>query len=229
MASKAFPFSKLALLFSAFLENFRHPEEILARIAPRSQSEFQNLEFLGQRPDLENQVLLFHAETVLLRSSTLFPYFMLMAFEAGSLIRALILFVLYPFICLCHQDLSLQVMVFLCFLGLKKERFIEGRAVLPKFFLEDVGRESFEVLRRGKLTVAVSDLPQVMVESFLKDYLDVDFVVGRDLKACRGYFVGLMEERRDYKAFQVVKMSLISLELAASGSVLIMHGFPIAR
>ncbi|KAL0410308.1 UNVERIFIED_CONTAM: putative glycerol-3-phosphate acyltransferase 3 [Sesamum latifolium] len=208
MAPKAFPFSKLALLFSAFLDNFRDPRRNLGKnCSPRSQSEFRNLEFLGQRPDLENQVLLFHAETVLLRSSSLFPYFMLVAFEAGSLIRAIILFVLYPFICLCHQDLALEVMVFVCFLGLKKERFIEGRAVLPKFFLEDVSRESFEVLRRGKLTIAVSGLPQVMVESFLKDYLDVDFVVGRDLKACRGYFVGLMEERRDYNAFQVVKMS----------------------
>ncbi|KAK6139713.1 hypothetical protein DH2020_026544 [Rehmannia glutinosa] len=37
-------------------------------------------------------------------------------------------------------------MVMVCFFGLKKEKFIEGRAVLPKFFLEDVGKESFEVL-----------------------------------------------------------------------------------
>ncbi|XP_011094147.2 probable glycerol-3-phosphate acyltransferase 3 [Sesamum indicum] len=131
---------------------------------------------------------------------------MLVAFEAGGLIRALILFLLYPMISLCRQELALKVMVFVCFLGLKKERFVEGRAVLPKFFLEDVGRESFEVLRRGKMTVGVSDLPQVMVESFLRDYLEVDFVVGRELKVFRGYFVGLMEERRE-RGFQVVKMA----------------------
>ncbi|KAK6139724.1 hypothetical protein DH2020_026534 [Rehmannia glutinosa] len=85
-------------------------------------------------------------------------------------------------------------MVMVCFFGLKKEKFIEGRAVLPKFFLEDVGKESFEVLRRGKITVAVTDLPRVMVESFLRDYLEIDFVVGRELKAFGGYFVGVMEE-----------------------------------
>ncbi|KAL0346869.1 UNVERIFIED_CONTAM: putative glycerol-3-phosphate acyltransferase 2 [Sesamum calycinum] len=230
MAPKAFPFSKLALLFSAFLDNFRDPRRNLGKnCSPRSQFEFQNLEFLGQRHDLDNQVLIFHAETVLLRSSSLFPYFMLVAFEAGSLIRALILFVLYPFICLCHQDLALEVMVFVCFLGLKKERFIEGRAVLPKFFLEDVGRESFEVLRRCKLTIAVSDLPQVMVESFLKDYLDVDFVVGRDLKACGGCFVGLMEERRDYNAFQVVKMSPNVIGVGCFRKCFDHEWFPIAR
>ncbi|KAL0346870.1 UNVERIFIED_CONTAM: putative glycerol-3-phosphate acyltransferase 3 [Sesamum calycinum] len=117
----------------------------------------------------------------------------------------------YPFsslsiISLCRQELALKVMVFVCFVGLKKERFVEGRAVLPKFFLEDVGRESFEVLRRGKMTVGVSDLPQVMVESFLRDYLEVDYVAGRELKAFCGYFCGLMEERRE-RAFQVVKMA----------------------
>ncbi|KAK6147466.1 hypothetical protein DH2020_018378 [Rehmannia glutinosa] len=78
-----------------------------------------------------------------------------------------------------------------------KARFLEGRAVLPKFFLEDVGIESFQVLRRGKKMVAVSNLPRVMVESFLTDYLNIDFVVASDLKVFCGYFVGLMEERRD--------------------------------
>ncbi|KAL0410307.1 UNVERIFIED_CONTAM: putative glycerol-3-phosphate acyltransferase 3 [Sesamum latifolium] len=53
-----------------------------------------------------------------------------------------------------NQELALKVMVFVCFVGLKKESFVEGRAVLPKFFLEDVGRESFEVVRRGKMSVA---------------------------------------------------------------------------
>ncbi|KAL0344936.1 UNVERIFIED_CONTAM: putative glycerol-3-phosphate acyltransferase 3 [Sesamum radiatum] len=52
-----------------------------------------------------------------------------------------------------------------------------------------------EVLRRGKKTVGVSNLPQVMVESFLRDHLDIDYVVGKDLKVFCGYFVGLMEER----------------------------------
>ncbi|KAI3443445.1 hypothetical protein Pfo_000110 [Paulownia fortunei] len=199
---------KLALFFSILLhQHFRVPKrKVHEDFYAASQFGFQKFQFLGHRSDLENQVLIFHAERVLLRSSSLFPYFMLVAFEAGSLFRALILFLLHPFISLCREDLALKVMVMVCFLGLKKERFIEGRAVLPKFFLEDVGRESFEVLRRGKITVAVSDLPQVMVESFLTDYLDVDFVVGRDLKVCCGYFVGVMEERRE-NAFQVVKIS----------------------
>ncbi|KAI3447306.1 hypothetical protein Pfo_003971 [Paulownia fortunei] len=159
--------------------------------------------------DLENQALIFNVETALLRSSSLFPYFMLVAFEAGSLIRAFLLFVLYPFIRLCREDFALKLMVMICFVGLNKERFREGRAVLPKFFLEDVGMESFEVLRRAKKTVALSNLPQVMIESFLTDYLNIDFVVGKDLKVFCGYFVGLTEERGEFlpdNPFQVVEL-----------------------
>ncbi|KAI3443446.1 hypothetical protein Pfo_000111 [Paulownia fortunei] len=214
MALKAFSFRKLVLIFSVLLNHFRNPRRNLGKNfcsgSAASQVEFQKFQFLGQRPDLEDQVLVFNVERALLKSSSLFPYFMLVAFEAGSLVRALILFVLYPFISLFHEDFAFKVMVMVCFIGLKKERFIEGRAVLPKFFLEDVGMECFQVLRRGNKTVALSDLPRVMVESFLTDYLNIDFVVGRDLKVFHGYFVGLMEERSELflgeNSFQVANI-----------------------
>ena len=45
----------------------------------------------------------------------------------------------------------------------------------------------------GKRKVAVSDMPRIMVEYFLKHYLGVDAVRGRELKVVSGYFVGLME------------------------------------
>ncbi|KAF7846543.1 hypothetical protein BT93_L4180 [Corymbia citriodora subsp. variegata] len=83
------------------------------------------------------------------------------------------------------------------FFGLKKESFRAGSAVLPKFLLEDVGLEGFEMVKkRGGKRVGVSGLPQVMVESFLRDYLEVDMVVGRELKVVRGYYVGLVERKR---------------------------------
>ncbi|KAK4391947.1 putative glycerol-3-phosphate acyltransferase 3 [Sesamum angolense] len=194
---------KLSLLFSVLiLKYFRNPKRTIHQEnfhtadSVASKSEHHKLQVLGQRQDLENKFLIFNVETSLLRSSSLFPYFLLVAFEAGSPIRAFIFLILYPFIILCRDDLALKLMVIICFFGLSKERFREGRAVLPKFFLENVGRESFEVLRRGKKTVGVSNLPQVMVQSFLRD-LDIDYVVGKDLKVFCGYFVGLMEERRE--------------------------------
>lgn len=160
--------------------------------------------------------MIVHAESGLLRRQNLFPYFMLVAFEAGSVIRAFVLLLAYPFITLCGEDFALKVMVMISFFGLKKDRFFEGSAVLPKYFLEDVGRESFEVVKRGKKKIAVSDLPQVMVERFLVDYLDIDVVYGREMKVFGGYFVGLMEERRDFDVFQEMKITPNAIGVACS-------------
>lgn len=121
---------------------------------------------------------------------------MLVAFEAGGLIRAILLILLYPFVCLAGPEMGLNMMVMICFFGIKAESFRVGRAVLPKFLLEDVGSEMFEVLNRGGKKVGVSNLPQVMVESFLREYLEIDFVVGRQLKVFCGYYIGLMEDKK---------------------------------
>ncbi|WCJ44544.1 glycerol-3-phosphate acyltransferase 3 [Euphorbia peplus] len=141
--------------------------------------------------------LVFDMEGTLLKSPSLFPYFMLVAFEAGGLIRALILLLLYPFVCVLGEDnLGLKIMVFVSFFGIKKDKFRAGRAVLPKFFLEDVGLEGFEVVMRFEKKIGVSTkLPRIMIEGFLKEYMGVEGVLGRELKVAYGYFVGLMEEK----------------------------------
>ncbi|CAI9769336.1 unnamed protein product [Fraxinus pennsylvanica] len=125
-------------------------------------------------------------EEALLKSSSLFPYFMLVAFEAGSLIRALVLFLSYPFVCLFGKEIGIRIMVLICFCGIKKANYRLGRSVLPKFFLKDVGYEGFQVVMKYKKKVAVSDMPNLMVEGFLRDCLDVNAVVGRDLKVVFG-------------------------------------------
>lgn len=147
--------------------------------------------------DLSQKTLIFDVEETLLRSSSMFPYFMLVAFESGSLIRAFLLFVLYPLLFLVNDELSIKIMVMVSFFGIKKDGFRVGSSVLPKFFLEDVGLEGFDVLKRGKKTIGVSKLPQVMVECFLKDYLEIDYVFGREIKVFRGYFVGLMKDNKN--------------------------------
>ncbi|OVA13560.1 Phospholipid/glycerol acyltransferase [Macleaya cordata] len=95
--------------------------------------------------------------------------------------------------------MGLQIMVMVCFFGIRKDSFRVGRAVLPKFFLEDVGFEGFEVLMRGGRKVGVTDFPRVMVESFLREYLEIDVVVGRELKVFKGYYIGLMEDHNNNK------------------------------
>ncbi|KAM7253046.1 hypothetical protein ACFE04_025664 [Oxalis oulophora] len=151
---------------------------------------------LHKKSDLSKQTLIFELEGVLLKSFSFFPYFMLVTLETSGLFRAFILFLLYPFICFFHKELRLKLMVFLCFFGIRKENFRMGTAVLPKLLLEDVATQGYEMVMTCGKRIGVSSLPHVMVEGFLKDYIGVDAVVGRELKAVWGVYIGLMEEKK---------------------------------
>ncbi|XP_010267918.1 PREDICTED: probable glycerol-3-phosphate acyltransferase 3 [Nelumbo nucifera] len=196
---KAFSFKALLLYISRILlRRLRNPRSLWRKGSNAQlfgQPRFQKFHSFAHRSEISDQTLIFDVEGALLRPSSLFPYFMLVAFEAGSLLRSLVLLLLYPFVCMASEEMGLKIMVFVCFFGIKKESFRVGAAVLPKFFLEDVGVEGFETLRKFRRNVGVSALPKVMVEGFLRDYLGVESVVGRELKVFRGYFVGLMEDK----------------------------------
>lgn len=145
-----------------------------------------------------NITMICSVEDGLLRSSNLFPYFMLVAFEAGSILRGMVLLSLYPFLGLVgSEEVRLRIMVMVSFFGIWKDGFRFGSSVLPKYFLQDVGLEVFEAMNNKKILkrVGVSKMPRIMVESFLKDYMGFDCVVGRELKVFHGFFVGLMEEK----------------------------------
>ncbi|KAJ4956970.1 hypothetical protein NE237_013753 [Protea cynaroides] len=211
MGSKAFYSSFKALLLSFFLilpKKLSNPRSLHRKVSSSKFQRFPSLACNRSSDEPSNQTIIFDVEGALLRSSSLFPYFMLVAFEAGGLLRALVLLLLYPFICcMLSEEMSLNFMVMVCFLGIKRENCRAGRAVLPKFFLEDVGLESFEVMMRFGRKVGISCLPTLMVEDFLKDYLEVDCVVGRELKVFHGYCVGLMEEKKmiDAKVMEVLE------------------------
>ncbi|VAI14048.1 unnamed protein product [Triticum turgidum subsp. durum] len=143
---------------------------------------------------------------LLLSSGSLFPYFMLVAIEAGGLLRGLLLLLLYPFIACIGGDVAIRAMAFVAFCGLRATRFRAGRAVLPRWLLENVGLEAFDAVRRrwssgaaGRRAAVVwaSRMPRVMVEPFLKDYLEADVadvVAAREMKVLWGLYTGLMEE-----------------------------------
>ncbi|KAE9611869.1 putative glycerol-3-phosphate 1-O-acyltransferase [Lupinus albus] len=170
-----------------------------------TQFKYQKFPSLLNRSDLSDHTLIFDVENALLKSSSLFPYFMLVAFEAGGLLRAFVFVLLYPFVCLAGEKMGLKIMIMTCFFGIKEDSFRVGRSVLPKFFLEDVGSEMFEVLNRGGKKVGVTNLPRIMVESFVKEYLEIDFVIGSELKVFCGYHIGLMDDRKTMHALEQVQ------------------------
>ncbi|KAE8769088.1 Acyltransferase family protein [Hordeum vulgare] len=82
-------------------------------------------------------------------SSFPFPYFMLVALEAGGYLRGLVLLLLYPII-LCmggDSDPAVRLMAMVAFCGLRPSQFLAGCAVLPKWLIEDVAAEGFETMR----------------------------------------------------------------------------------
>ncbi|XP_072996894.1 probable glycerol-3-phosphate acyltransferase 3 [Typha latifolia] len=195
MFSKAF-FRSLFFFYRSFLRKFR-----ISPTPPHGKSpKYPSLE------KLPNQVLVCDVEGGLLRSSSTFPYFMLVALEAGGFLRGLLLLLLYPLLCCVSEEVGIKVMVMVSFAGVKKEGFRVGRAVLPKFFLQDVGLEGFEMLRRSRRRVCVSRMPRVMVEGFLKDYLEVEVVLGRELRELRGYYTGLMQEEEDQSKSKAMEL-----------------------
>ncbi|XP_047060061.1 probable glycerol-3-phosphate acyltransferase 3 [Lolium rigidum] len=159
----------------------------------------------------------------LLRSSPsgLFPYFMLVALEAGGFLRGAVLLLLYPLLCCVgiRGDTALRVMAMAAFCGLRESRLHAGRAVLPKWFMEDVSVDGFEAMRGARRRVCVTSMPRVMVDGFLREYLGAEVVVGKGMKLLFGFYTGLMEDEEVILDLEEKKIMLEGDAVAFSGSL----------
>nr|GMC90749.1 glycerol-3-phosphate 2-O-acyltransferase 4 [Ipomoea batatas] len=116
-----------------------------------------------------------------------FPYFMLVAIEAGSLLRGLVLLLSFPLIAIAYiffsEALAIQTLIYISFAGLKvRDIELASRAVLSRFYAADVRRESFEVFDKCKRKVVVTANPTIMVEPFVKEFLGGDKVLGTEIE-----------------------------------------------
>nr|DAD37613.1 TPA_asm: hypothetical protein HUJ06_008254 [Nelumbo nucifera] len=119
----------------------------------------------------DSQTLVCDIHGSLLRTESFFPYFMLVAFEGGSIFRALLLLLLCPLLWVLDYEFKLRVMVFVTFCGLRvKDMESVGRAVLPKFFLENLNLQAYNVLASAGRRVVFTSVPRVMVEWALKEF-----------------------------------------------------------
>ncbi|XP_062105752.1 glycerol-3-phosphate acyltransferase 1 [Humulus lupulus] len=142
-----------------------------------------------------SQTLVSDFHGVLLSSHSFFPYFMLVAFEGGGIFRAFVLLLSCSFLWVLDYEMKLKAMIFISFFGLKtKDMDNVSRAVLPKFYLENLNLEAYEVLASAGTKTVLTSLPRVMVEGFLKEYLSVDDVFGTELEVNGKRFSGFVSE-----------------------------------
>ncbi|KEH33585.1 glycerol-3-phosphate acyltransferase [Medicago truncatula] len=141
----------------------------------------------------ESQTLVCDIHSVLLKTHYFFPYFMLVAFEGGSILRAFLLLCSCPILCFLSYEHKLKVMIFITFCGLKiKDMEMIARVVLPKFYMENLNLKAYQVLVSVGCRVFFTCVPRVMVEGFLKEYLNGDDIVATELHTVGCYFTGLI-------------------------------------
>uniref|UniRef100_A0A0D9YC14 Phospholipid/glycerol acyltransferase domain-containing protein n=1 Tax=Oryza glumipatula TaxID=40148 RepID=A0A0D9YC14_9ORYZ len=151
-------------------------------------------------PDAADKAVVFGFDGALMRSAALFPYFMLVACEGGSLLRALLLLCAFPLVWALGErsDAGVRVMAFVTFFGLRpRDMDLVARAVLPKFYMEGLNAQVYSRLwLPARRKVVVTGAPRVMVEWFLKEYMAADVVVGGELHVVRvgrgRYFTGML-------------------------------------
>ncbi|KAI3953604.1 hypothetical protein MKW92_029458 [Papaver armeniacum] len=134
-----------------------------------------------------NPSVLTKLEGTLLIFKSTFPYFMLVALEAGSPLRALLLLLISPLLwfleSICLENASVHLMIFISLL----------QRLFSSIFLENIQENTYKVFSScgGKKYVS-SSLPRIMIEPFLHEYLSSDFVIGTELKTLSGFSLGLV-------------------------------------
>ncbi|KAG8046419.1 hypothetical protein GUJ93_ZPchr0008g14101 [Zizania palustris] len=138
-------------------------------------------------------------EGTLLISGGLFPYFLLVALEAGGPLRAGVLLAVYPIVALLgvalsDDDLPLLVMTFVSTAGLTVgDVAAVAKATLPRFFLGELRDSMFRAFARHAACerYVVTRLPTVMVEPFVREYVaDGARAVGTELRVVGRRFTG---------------------------------------
>ncbi|CAL5369992.1 unnamed protein product [Camellia sinensis] len=133
----------------------------------------------------------------LLRGRSSFPYFALVAFEVGGILRLLFLLLATPLIGILYYYISesagIRVLIFASFAGARVSDIESvARAVLPKFYSSDLHPETWRVFSACGRRCVLTANPRVMVEGFLKDYLGVDMVLGTEIGSYKGRATGLV-------------------------------------
>lgn len=145
----------------------------------------------------EKDIVVTDLDGTLLRGRSSFAYFALVAFDVGGVLRLLFLLLVSPLAGILYYFISesagIQVIVFAAFVGMKVSDIESAaRAVLPKFYLEDLHPESWRVFSSCGKRCVLTATPSILVKPFLKDYLGADIVLGTEIETYKGRATGFV-------------------------------------
>lgn len=160
-----------------------------------------NFPSVGDCPSIgrEKDTVVADMDGTLLRGRSSFPYFALVAFEVGGVLRLLFVLLLAPFAGILYylvsESAGIRVLIFATFAGMRVADIESvARAVLPKFYSGDLHPETWRVFSScGKRCVLTAN-PRIMVEAFLKEFLGADMVLGTEVATCGGRATGFVKE-----------------------------------
>jgi glycerol-3-phosphate acyltransferase len=92
-------------------------------------------------------------------------------------------------------EYGLKLMVFVAIAGVSESEIESvARAVLPKFYLDDIDMEAWKVFSSYDKRVVVTKMPRIMAERFVKEHLRADEVIGSELVISRfGFATGFVK------------------------------------
>ncbi|KAI3459495.1 hypothetical protein Pfo_016158 [Paulownia fortunei] len=145
----------------------------------------------------ENQTVVADMDGTLLVGRSSFPYFALIAFDVGGILRLILLLLAAPLAGLLYHFVSesagIRVLIFATFAGVKVADIKSAAsAVLPKHYSEDLHPETWRVFSSCGRKCVLTANPRIMVEPFLKNYLGVDVVLGTEISSYKGIATGLV-------------------------------------
>ncbi|XP_047321070.1 glycerol-3-phosphate acyltransferase RAM2-like [Impatiens glandulifera] len=149
--------------------------------------------------DRHNQTVVADMDGTLLRGRSSFPYFAIVSFETGGPLRLFFYLLCSPLAGILYYFVSesagIQVLIFAAFAGAKLSNIESvARAVLPKFYSDDVHPESWRVFSACGRRVVLTANPRIMVEPFLKEFLGVNKVLGTEIGVYKGRATGFVNK-----------------------------------
>ncbi|KAL6567746.1 CAAX geranylgeranyltransferase alpha subunit [Orobanche gracilis] len=146
----------------------------------------------------EKDMVVADMDGTLLRGRSSFPYFALVAFENGGILRLLFLLRLAPMAGILYyffsESAGIRVLIFAAFAGMRVSDIESvGRAVLPKFYSADLHPEAWRVFSSCGRRCVLTANPRIMVEAFLKEFLGADLVLGTEVSVCCGRATGFVK------------------------------------